>query len=133
HIHFSFRDAEGRAVSYDETREGGVSRVMGCFAAGILCHISALCAFTTPSVVSYQRLLPHNWSAGFACLSDRNREAALRICPTVSKPGCDIGEQFNIEFRVADATASPHLQLATLMMAGLSGITEKKCQPQIVG
>ena len=41
----------------------------------------------------------------------------------------DPGERarhFNIEFRVADATASPYLALAMVVQAGLDGIRERR-------
>jgi glutamine synthetase len=42
--------------------------------------------------------------------------------------------QFNVEFRVADATASPYLALAVLVQAGLDGIRHRRSigshQPQ---
>jgi glutamine synthetase len=34
----------------------------------------------------------------------------------------DVAKQFNLEFRAGDSAASPHLQLAALVFAGLDGI-----------
>jgi glutamine synthetase len=34
--------------------------------------------------------------------------------------------QFNVEFRVADATASPYLALAALIQAGLDGVRQRR-------
>ena len=59
----------------------------GRFAAGILQHCRAITALTASSVVSYQRLTPHRWSAGHAFLGEQNREAMLRICPLVEVEG----------------------------------------------
>ena len=83
HIHLSLLDLEGRPAFYDPERPGRLSAVGARFAAGILEHLPALCAFTAPSVVSYLRLVPHFWSAGFGCLGERNRETAIRIPPIV--------------------------------------------------
>lgn len=58
-------------------------------------HCRALAALTAPSVVSYQRLTPHRWSAGHAFLGVRNREAMLRVCPTVEIAGKDPAQQLN--------------------------------------
>jgi glutamine synthetase len=92
------------------------------FAASILEHLPALCALTASSVVSYLRLKPHYWSAGFGYLGDRDREATIRIPPTENAPGADRARQFNLEFRAADAAACPHLALAVLVLAGMRGI-----------
>jgi glutamine synthetase len=39
--------------------------------------------------------------------------------------------QFNLEFRAADATACPHLALAVLIRAGLTGIRAKLATPPL--
>jgi glutamine synthetase len=51
-----------------------------------------------------------------------DRGTALRICPVVGGDPAARARQFNVEFRVADATASPYLALAVLVQAGLDGI-----------
>ena len=45
--------------------------------------------------------------------------------------GCDPAKQFNLEYRAADATASPRLALVALIRAGLSGIKAKLPAPPI--
>src|SRR3546814_19803900 len=62
----------------------------------------ALVALTAPSPISYLRLRPHSWSAAYSWLADRDREAALRICPTWSVGGGDPDRQCNVEYRAAD-------------------------------
>jgi glutamine synthetase len=125
HIHMSVVDEEGRPAFYDPDRPGGMSLVAARFAAGILEHLPALCAFTAPSVISYLRLGPHHWSAGFGTISERDREATIRIPPLVEIANSDPARQFNLEFRAADATACPHLALAVLVFAGVHGIIEE--------
>ena len=53
----------------------------------------------------------------------------MRICPVVELPGMDVAKQFNFEFRAGDSAASPHLQLAALVFAGLDGIRNKMEPP----
>ena len=48
----------------------------------------------------------------------------MRICPTSDLSDIARAAQFNFEFRAADATASPYLQLAALVHAGVQGIEE---------
>jgi glutamine synthetase len=64
--------------------------------------------------------------------AERNREAAVRIAPIVEMAGADPARQLNLEFRAADATACPHLQLAVLVLAGLEGIRQGYEVPELV-
>ena len=131
HVHISLVGAEGRPAFYDPDRPGRMSPVAARFAAGILEHLPAICAFTAPSVVSYLRLGPHHWSAGYSTLSEGDREATIRIPPLLELSGSDPARQFNLDFRAADAAACPHLALAVLVLAGLRGISEKLPEPPL--
>ena len=132
HIHFSLVDASGKPATYDATKPGRLSTAAGAFCAGIVRHLPALTALTAPSVPSYYRLAPHNWSSSYTWLGDRDREATLRICPVVTKGGRDPAGQFNVEYRAADATANPYLAMAALVRAGLAGLREALPTPPIV-
>lgn len=132
HIHLSLTDLQGNPVSFDASRPGRLSQQFGAFAAGIVRHMAALTALAAPSAVSYQRLKPHNWAASWTTLGEKDREATLRICPTSEKPGYDPSRAFNIEFRAADATASPHLALAMLIRAGIEGLKAGLETPPII-
>ena len=74
---------------------------------------------------------PHNWSSSYTWLGEKDREATLRICPTVTMGGKDPAKQYNLEFRAADATASPHLVLGAIVRAGLEGIRAKLPPPPV--
>jgi glutamine synthetase len=124
HIHLSFVDREGRPATYDPQARYGLSKVAGQFVAGVLKYLEAFLALTAPSVISYTRLTPHRWSAAFNNLGVQDREAAVRICPVSSMSDIDRARQFNFEFRAADASASPYLQLAAIVHAGVTGIEE---------
>ncbi|ATE77860.1 glutamine synthetase family protein [Pseudomonas frederiksbergensis] len=125
HLHVSLQDMAGQPVMYDADTANGLSTLGQHWAAGVLHYLPALCAFTAPTPISYERLQPHHWSASYACLGQRNREAALRICPTVSLGGKSVAMQYNLEFRAMDATASPHLAMAALLIAGRLGIEQR--------
>jgi len=124
HIHLSLFDATGAPVLYDPQRPGKLSAIGARFAAGVLAHADAVVAVTAPSPASFLRLAPHRWSAGGAFLAERNREALLRICPTIQIGGRDESAQLHLEYRAADATANPWLALAVLLRAGLAGLSE---------
>lgn len=132
HIHVSLVDEAGRPAGYDIARPGGLSLLAGRFAAGILRHLPAVLALTAPSPHSYARLVPHRWSAAAAVLGEQNREATLRICPVVALGGMTAQGQVHLEFRAADATASPYLALGALVNAGLEGIREELDPPPVV-
>ena len=131
HIHMSFRDDDDRPLAYDPDGPHGMSALAGSFAAGILKHLNSILALTAPSAVSYQRLTPHRWSVAYNNLGFEDREAALRIAPVTPRSPEDIARQFNLEYRAADAAASPYLALAALVHAGAQGIEEKLPMPPI--
>jgi glutamine synthetase len=122
HVHLSLWDRDGRPVTLAAGEPLDLSADARAFAAGVMAHLPALVALTAPSVSSYHRLTPHRWSAGYACLGRRNREAALRIAPVTTIGGGDPAAQANLEYRPADATACPHLVLGALLRAGLDGL-----------
>jgi glutamine synthetase len=133
HIHLSLRDADDRPVTYDSRGPLGLSKTAAQFVAGILHHLPALCALTAPSVVSYIRLTPNRWAPTRANLAQQDREAAVRICPVFTSRDADPAQQFNIEFRVADAAASPYLALGALLCAGTDGIRRAMALPAADG
>ena len=125
HIHYSFLDDAGHPTLHEPGLPYGMSLLGSQFAAGILHHLPALCALTTPAVSSYYRLRPNRWAPVNADIGNLDRGAALRICPLTGRDPESRRRQFNVEFRVADAAASPYLALSALVHAGLDGIERK--------
>ncbi|MBL8701501.1 MAG: glutamine synthetase [Alphaproteobacteria bacterium] len=128
HVHFSLFDVDGRPACYEAGGPADLSPVAGSFAAGVLRHLDALVALTAPSTISYLRLKPHHWSAAYACLGLQNREATLRVCPAPT-PAHDRARSHHLEFRAADAAASPYLVLGSLIRAGMEGIAARLPAP----
>jgi glutamine synthetase len=122
HIHLSLRNQAGNPVMHEPGRPYGLSTVGEQFTAGILHHMPALAAITTPTVSSYYRLMPDRWAPTQANISSQDRAAALRICPGSASA-------FNVEYRVADATANPYLALGALIHAGVDGIENQLSLP----
>ena len=89
----------------------------------------ALVAFTAASPVSYRRLVPHRWSASYNNLGDA-RPRGRRCASARSARARDIAAQLNVEYRAADATASPYLLLGAVLMAGTSGHPRGLPRPQ---
>jgi glutamine synthetase len=131
HIHLSLLDDDGCAALYDSSRPACLSDLGASFAAGVLAHADALSAICAPSPASAQRLSPHHWSAGAACLGLRNREALLRIPPLVVSLG-EPGPQLRLEYRGADAAANPYLALGAIVRAGLDGVRRELPPPPIL-
>jgi len=130
HIHMSFLSDDGTPATYDADMPSGMSNVTSAFAAGVLNYMDSILAITAPSVVSYLRLTPHRWSAAYNNLGLQDREASLRICPVTAKDPASIAKQFNMEYRAADAAASPHLALAAIVHAGCQGIEDQLIAPK---
>ena len=126
HIHFSLRDRDDRPVMYDAARPYRLSPIGEQFAAGLVHHLPTLSAITAPSAASYFRLRPNRWAPTWANLGVQDRGAALRVCPIFGEPAA---ERFNLEYRVADAAASPYLALGAVVWAGLDGIRQKRTLP----
>lgn len=130
HMHFSLEDRDGHPVSHDPSRPHHVSEQAGAFLAGIVQKLPALCALTAPSVVSYLRLVPHRWSAAFTNLGLHDREAAVRICPVFLTSEVAPQDQFNFEYRAADAAASPYIAFGALVWAGVLGLRQGLAMPE---
>ncbi len=63
HLHFSFADTTGTNVTRDPLTASQASPFAEAFIAGVLDHMPALVAYTSPSAVSFLRLGPHHWTA----------------------------------------------------------------------
>ncbi len=125
HIHWSLLDTAERPVTYDPHGANGLSAAAEHICAGMLHHLPAIVAVTAASVSSYYRLRPGRWAPTNVDLGVQDRGSAVRICPVYATAPDSIARQFNVEFRVADATASPYLALGVLVQAGLDGLRRK--------
>jgi glutamine synthetase len=118
HLHLSVYPLEDDTpVLFDSS--GALSGPGSSFIAGILEHLPAVMAFTTPSPNSYQRIAPGMWSSAYACYGPDNREAAVRIASPVA--GAESATA-NVELKPVDVTANPYLALAAVLAAGMDGM-----------
>ena len=132
HIHFSFRDREGRPMLHDSAQPGLVTPRAASFIAGVMRHIDAITALSAPTPASYLRLGPGHWSCGYAAFGVQNREAALRVCPSVDTEPTAAAAATNLELRPPDGTCNPYLAIGALALAGLAGIRAGLPLPAIV-
>jgi glutamine synthetase len=85
------------------------------FLQSLLENLPSSIAFTLPTAESYGRVQDGIWSCGtYACWGEDNREVAVRL---TGPPG-----SHHLEVRTIDATANPHVALATILGLGLLGI-----------
>src|SRR5439155_6419042 len=123
HIHMSLADAAGRPATYAPGEPRELSKPAQHFFAGVLHHMSAICAITAPSPVSYLRLVPNAWAPTAIDLARQDRGATLRICPVFAAATAEeTARQFHVEFRVTDGAASPYLALGAVIFAGVDGM-----------
>lgn len=123
HVHFSICNRDGSNINADEHHE--VSQKAGAFLSGILKHLKAVIALTSPSVISCKRYQPPRWTAYFNNYGIQDRKAAIRQTSLGDGP-----EPFHFEFRTADASASPYLVLSALIHAGCNGLEQDLCPPE---
>ena len=116
HLHLSLWQGEQNIVP-DSDEIGGISNITRSFIAGILEHLPALMALTTPSVNSYRRIRPHFWSGAFRAWGLDNREVAVRVPSNFAPPS-----PTHFELKTVDASANPYLALGAVISAGLDGI-----------
>jgi len=121
HVHFSLCNKDGTIINAGENKQ--LTQQAGAFISGILKHLNALTAFSSPSFISGLRYQPPRWTAYFNNFAVQDRKAAVR--QTYLGEGT---EPFHFEFRTADAAASPYLVLGALIHAGCNGL-EKKLNP----
>src|SRR5262249_16559884 len=126
HLHISLWK-DGKNLMPNPHSKAGLSPNARAFVAGILQHLIALMAFTTPTNNSFRRIKPRSWAGAFRCWGMDNREAAVRV---PSSP--DGGAPEQIEFKTLDASANPYLALGVVLAAGLDGIRQNMSPPDPV-
>jgi glutamine synthetase len=117
HTNLSLVNAKGENAFYDEKEDMQLSKVAKRWMSGILAHSRSIAALTNPTVNSYKRIIPGYEAPCYACWSDANRSAMIRI-PAAR------GNSTRTELRNVDPSANPYLALAFILMSGLEGISD---------
>jgi len=118
HLHLSLWK-DDKNILPDPDTEYGIGETAQAFIAGILNHLPALMAITTPIPRSYRRIRPHMWSGAFQSWGFNNREAAVRVIQEEN------GKIKHFELKTVDASSNPYLALGSVIAAGLHGIQEE--------
>jgi len=115
HTNLSLANAKGENAFFDSKAEMQLSDTARKWMTGILNHSRSIAALTNPTVNSYKRIIPGYEAPCYACWSDANRSAMIRI-PAAR------GASTRTELRNVDPLANPYLALAFILTAGLEGI-----------
>src|SRR5690606_22479412 len=118
HFHLTIGSAESKTLFHDVSDPSGMglSKLAYHFAAGLLAHAPALCAFAAPTVNSYKRLVVGRslsgatWAPAYVAYGDNNRTACGRI------------PYGRIELRLPDSSCNPYLVTAAVLAAGMDGV-----------
>ena len=118
HLHVSVWK-DGRNLLHDPAAEGALSTEGRHVVAGLLDHMSGLLGLVSPTVNSYQRLVPDTWAGVFNAWGFDNRETPVRV----ASPYWGREEQsLNIELKAVDSSANPYLALGGVIAATLAGL-----------
>jgi glutamine synthetase len=125
HVHLSiFKDAETNAF-HDKDDEHHLSMAAKQFIAGVLDHAREMAFVTNQWHNSYKRLVPGYEAPVYIAWAERNRSAAVRI--PIFKPGKEVATR--MELRFPDAACNPYFAFATMLAAGLDGISQSLTVP----
>jgi glutamine synthetase len=125
HVHFSARDSTRNVFA---AREGSALPAEGAaMIAGLVENLPAATGLFAPSIVSYERLSPGNWSGAYAAWGVENRECAVRYIPG-TRTARDAAA--NAEVKIADTTSNPYLVAAAIMAMALDGYDRKAVAPE---
>ncbi len=122
HVHASLWSTKtGKNVFAEASDEMGLSQLAYQAIGGLIHSAEGLCAITNPTVNSYKRINAPvttsgaTWSPNTVTFGGNNRTHMIRIP--------DAGR---FEFRLADGAANPYLLQASLLVAVLDGIANKR-------
>jgi len=123
HTHMSLvSEKEGKNLFYSAEGTYGLSDLALSFIAGVLKHAKALTAISNSNINSYKRLVPGFQAPIYVSWAKNNRSTLIRIPPSTPK-----GTRF--EYRASDGLCNYYLFFASLIYAGLDGISKGMLPP----
>ncbi len=124
HLHLSLWSGGQDILGEDDGGDSKLSPQGEGFVAGVLEHLPALMALTTPTPNSYKRIQPKFWSGAYKVWGLDNKEAAVRVLRNPFEGG---PRQF--ELKTVDNSANPYIALAGVISAGLDGVSNNLTLP----
>lgn len=107
----------GSNITAEDSGVSGLSSEAEAFIAGVLDHLPALMAITTPTPNSFRRIRPQQWAGAYRSWGTANREASVRVTRGLQSP---VATRF--EIKTVDNTANPYLALGAVLAAGRDGL-----------
>lgn len=127
HVHqYLFKD--GKNAFLDKKDPWKISKVARSFIAGLLKHAPEITLVTNQWVNSYKRFVPGFEAPTHISWGRANRSDLIRV-PTY-KRGSD--DSARIEYRAPDPACNPYIAFATMLAAGLEGVTKNYEPPEAV-
>ncbi|MFV0128757.1 hypothetical protein ACLGI4_13735 [Streptomyces sp. HMX112] len=114
HVHLSLNDPAGHNLGGGDPRRP--NRLLGSFLAGVLRAAADLTVVWAPTTNAYVRLRTGDFAPTRVRWGADDRTAAVRLAGR--------GPSLRLECRFPGADAQPHLAVAALLAAGLSGIED---------
>jgi glutamine synthetase len=115
----------GSAFTGAADTQYGLSDIARYFIAGQIAHAAAMCAFLSPLVNSYKRLVPGYEAPVMISWGRVNREALIRV-PRAA-PNTTPGVR--VELRSLDPSCNPYLAFALMLRTGLDGVEKRSALP----
>jgi len=126
HVHQSLW-AKDKPLFLDPSMDGGMSKLMRHYLAGLMHHAEEITYFLAPYINSYKRFQVGTFAPTKIVWSSDNRTAGFRVVGDNSKA-------IRAECRIGGADVNPHLAYAAMLAAGLSGIDQQlELEPAFAG
>ena len=120
HLHQSLRSRERGVNAFISGTEAEFLSVTGKhFAGGLIAHARAGALFSTPTINGYKRYRSYSLAPDRAIWGRDNRGVMLRILGGVGDSAT------RIENRVGEPAANPYLYMASQIIAGMDGVTQR--------
>ncbi len=123
-----FRTSDGQsAFTNAADTQYGLSDAARDFIAGQIAHAAGMCAFLSPLVNSYKRLVPGFEAPVMISWGRVNREALIRVPRAAPNAASGV----RVELRSLDPSCNPYLAFALMLRTGLEGLEKRPTLPAL--
>jgi len=125
-----FRTSDGQsAFTNAADTQYGLSETARDFIAGQIAHAAGMCAFLSPLVNSYKRLVPGFEAPVMISWGRVNREALIRVPRAAPNSVSNAAPGVRVELRSLDPSCNPYLAFALMLLTGLDGVEKQPALP----
>lgn len=122
HLNFSIFDKDGRNIFHDASAPNKLSKQCLYFVGGLLKHLKAMTAISSPSWNCYRRL-HQPWAPSFCDWGIDDRRRSIRVKNFSPKATY-------IENRLPSGSSEPYLVFAATLAAGIDGLVNEILPPE---